>query len=148
MYLQILHISGVAAVLLAEGRRRLPRCFFSHSASRAMIQTRCSSPGRVWNAGARRCNGHLRPSTTLWFHSGNSDIKLASAAFFRSSRLRREKASADLTRCLKDKHRKEEVFQNTSLSHLAAAQKLFLTKSIILSPAALWHWNVGALSNF
>lgn len=69
MYLQVLHISGVAVVLLVEGRRRLPRWFFSHSASRAMIQTRCRSPGRVWN-GVHRCNGHLRPSATLWFHSG------------------------------------------------------------------------------
>lgn len=70
MYLQVLNISGVAAVLLAEGRQRLPRWFFSHSASRAMIQTRCRSPGRVWNAVVRHCNGHLQPSATLWFHSG------------------------------------------------------------------------------
>lgn len=141
---------GAAAVLLAEGRRRLPRWFFSHSTSRAMIQTRCRSPGRVRST---RCTGHVRPSATLWLHA-NSDIKLASAAFFHSPLVRWEKAPSDLTQCLKDKYREEEVFsafENLGLSHLAVAQKPFLTKSIILTPAALtalWHWNVGGLSDF
>lgn len=152
MYLRVLNISGVAAVLLAEGRRRLPRWFFSHSASRAMIQTRCRSGQAGFETPEFAVATDISdPPRHFDFTQARSDIKLASAAFFRSSPLRWEKAFADLTRCLKDKHRKEEVFQNTSLSHLAVAQKLFLTKSIILSPAALtalWHWNVGALSNF
>lgn len=69
MYLQVLHISGVAAVLLAEGRRRLPRWFFSHCTSRAMIQTRCRSPGRVWNARVCVVTDISDPPATLWFHS-------------------------------------------------------------------------------
>lgn len=104
---------GALAVFLAEGRRRLPRWFSSHSTTRAVIQTRCrwlAKQGlKCWSA---LSNIYISENPQLWVHSYKTRHKTGVCHIFPLfSTLLRESLSwfNTVLKSAKDKSREEEV---------------------------------------